>query len=152
MKNWKFKWLQGNLTPSHTHHFPTHIQSKFWDSHFVLHSWKFRKLGPWGWQPPRAFTARVVSYALGAYKVFIESVVVETSKGLKKYKFFYFITLINQTILRFWLLNITKCILNWQCTFICIFFSKVKIMFWPWEGIGILSPTYVNICSFWVWQ
>ena len=29
--------------------------------------------------PPRV---RVVSYALGAYKVFIEHVVVETSKGL----------------------------------------------------------------------
>jgi hypothetical protein len=32
--------------------------------------------------PPRAFRTRVVSYTLGAYKVFIESVVVETSKGL----------------------------------------------------------------------
>ena len=31
--------------------------------------------------PPIALRARVVSYALGAYKVFIESVVVETSKG-----------------------------------------------------------------------
>ena len=32
--------------------------------------------------PPTALRARVVSYALGAYKVFIESVVVETSKRL----------------------------------------------------------------------
>ena len=30
--------------------------------------------------PLRALRARVVSYALGAYKVFIERVVVETSK------------------------------------------------------------------------
>ena len=30
--------------------------------------------------PPTVFRARVVSYALGASKVFIESVVVETSK------------------------------------------------------------------------
>jgi hypothetical protein len=32
--------------------------------------------------PPAALRARVVSYALGAYKIFIESVIVETSKGL----------------------------------------------------------------------
>ena len=32
--------------------------------------------------PLTALRARVVSYALGAYKVLIESVVVETSKGL----------------------------------------------------------------------
>jgi hypothetical protein len=32
--------------------------------------------------PPPALRARVVSYALGAYKAFIESAVVETSKGL----------------------------------------------------------------------
>jgi hypothetical protein len=30
--------------------------------------------------PPTALWARVISYALGAYKIFIESVVVETSK------------------------------------------------------------------------
>jgi hypothetical protein len=30
--------------------------------------------------PPTSFRARVISYALGAYKVFIESFVVETSK------------------------------------------------------------------------
>jgi hypothetical protein len=29
---------------------------------------------------PKAFRARVVSYALGAYKIFIEHVVAETSK------------------------------------------------------------------------
>ena len=32
--------------------------------------------------PPPALRARVVSYALGAYKVFIESFVVEASKRL----------------------------------------------------------------------
>ena len=32
--------------------------------------------------PPTALRARVVSYALGADKVFTESIVVETSKGL----------------------------------------------------------------------
>ena len=32
--------------------------------------------------PPTALRARVISYALGVYKVFIESVLVETSKGL----------------------------------------------------------------------
>jgi len=32
--------------------------------------------------PPPALRARVVSYALGVYKLFIESVVLETSKGL----------------------------------------------------------------------
>ena len=32
--------------------------------------------------PPTALRERVVSYALGAYKVFIETVVVETSKEL----------------------------------------------------------------------
>jgi hypothetical protein len=30
--------------------------------------------------PPRVFRARVTSYALGAYKVFVESIVVETSE------------------------------------------------------------------------
>jgi hypothetical protein len=32
--------------------------------------------------PPPVLRARVVSYSLGAYKVFIESVVIETSKEL----------------------------------------------------------------------
>ena len=32
--------------------------------------------------PLTALRARAVSYAMGAYKVFIESVVVESSKGL----------------------------------------------------------------------
>jgi len=32
-------------------------------------------------KPPRAPRAEVVSYALGAYKVFIDRVVVKTSKG-----------------------------------------------------------------------
>jgi len=31
--------------------------------------------------PPTALRTRVVSYALGAYKVFIESIVVKTSKS-----------------------------------------------------------------------
>ena len=33
---------------------------------------------------PTALRARIVSYALGAYKVFIEGVVVETSKGFTR--------------------------------------------------------------------
>ena len=74
-------WRATSLLP-YAHNSPKHIQSKFWDSHFVQRSWKFWKLGLWGWQPPTVLRVRVVSYALGAYKVFIESVVVKTSKKL----------------------------------------------------------------------
>ena len=37
------------------------------------------------------------------------------------------------------------CQLNWQSTVIRFFFflSKVQIMFWSWEGMGVISPTQV---------
>ena len=71
-------WKAANTLPRPE--FPQTHPPKFWDSHFVQRSWKFWKLGLWGGKPPTVLRARVVSYVLGAYKVFIESVVVETSK------------------------------------------------------------------------
>ena len=77
--DWKFEGLVTFLivksdwmvrSPPTVHPIPKHIQSKFWDSHFVQRSWKVCKFCLWGWQPPTALHARVVSYTPRAFEFF----------------------------------------------------------------------------------
>jgi hypothetical protein len=70
----------------------------------------------------------------------------------KKYKCFYFYNFNKSN-------NFNILITKYQCMYIKLtkhihlnFFSKVQILFWPWEGIGVLRPTYVNFCSFWAFS
>ena len=70
---------------------------------------------------------------------------------MKKYKYFYFYNFNKSN-------NINILITKYQYMYIKLtmhihlyFFSKVQILFWPWEGIGVLCQSYVNFCSFWVW-
>ena len=87
--DWKLKGLvpflvvksdrrAANPPPSYATQFPKHIQSKFWESHFVQRCWKvanlyLRMTTP----PPKSLRARVVSYALEAYKVYTKRVIVK---------------------------------------------------------------------------
>ena len=46
-KNWR-----APRPPSHANHFPKVTRSKFWDSHFIQHSWKTLQLCLLGWPTP----------------------------------------------------------------------------------------------------
>jgi hypothetical protein len=91
-KMWRNSWLEKIMKWSRNFRKGFQTNTK----NLLNHSWFPDRKYVWRGYSPKTLRARVVSYALGAYEIFIESTVVETSKKAHMKKIIWWQNMFNQ--------------------------------------------------------